>query len=67
MVVALIGLAAAIALCVYCCVFRYKMCTPIVDPIDNPPANRQLYTYDFEVGYVVDRNWSFDHSLMVME
>lgn len=48
-VVSLACLAVVVALCIYCCVFRYKMCTPIIDPIDNPPANRQLYTYDFEV------------------
>lgn len=36
-------------ICVYCCVFKYKMCSPIYDPIHNPPPNCRMYTYDFEV------------------
>ena len=64
--VVLICLAAVVLLCIYCCVFKYKMCTPIIDPIDNPPANQQLYTYDFEVccvhaGTEAHYIWSYLH------
>ena len=41
------GLTATV--CVYCCMVKYKMCTPIYDPIQNPPPNCRVYTYDFEV------------------